>query len=169
MQSTRHSTSITSLLWTSPYQVQERKYTLLFGTFSLLQKWVANWDMSRKTTSLLLSSILVQERKHTLSSWVGCTLHIPGIRPFWSPISVSLTFSFKREKPLPGNSRNEWQIEIWVPTILAHLHRTHRLLFAHIFSLDLSFKRENYTHAIIPPSWELQKWVANWDMSRKSF
>ena len=169
MQSTMHSTSITSLLWTSPYPVQERKYTLPFGTFSLLQKWVANWDMSGKTTFLLLSSILVQERKHTLSSWVGCTLHIRGIRPFWSPMS-SLFYSRSREKiPLPGNSRNEWQIEIWVPTILAHLHRTHRPLFAHIFSLELSFKRENYIHAIIPPSWELQKWVANWDMSRKSF
>ena len=90
--------------------------------------------------------------------------------PTFIPPSPSLFYTRSREKiSLYWESRNEWQIEIWVTSILAHLHHTLRLLAHLIFSLQLSFKRENYTPTIIPPFGEVQKWVTNWDMSRKSF
>jgi len=144
--------------------------------------WKRIWSKNRKNamwdpqphnhpqpTNGTLSSSL-SFKKETIYSWIL----IPGnadtktfclfVRP-----SPSLFYTRSREKiPLSWESRNEWQIEIWVTTILAHLHHTLRLLFSYIFSLQLSFKRENYTH-IIPPFWELQKWVTNRDMSRKSF
>ena len=75
-------------------------------------------------------------------------------------------YPFLGSPEMSGELRYEWQYVNTIPP--AHLHM-HRLLFALIFSLELSFKRENYTHAIIPPFGEVQKWVANWDMSGKSF
>jgi hypothetical protein len=83
-----------------------------------------------------------------------------------SPLSVSSLYSFKRENTLSWEARNEWQIEIWVPTILAPLHHTHRL----IFSLEQQLKRENYTPAPTPlytlpgnsrNEWQIDIWVTN--------
>ena len=62
-----------------------------------VQKWVTNRDMSDDYT---------------------CTLH--HIHRILAPLIFSLEQQLKRENytptiiPLPGNSRNEWQIEIWV-------------------------------------------------------
>ena len=53
----------------------------------------------------------------------------------------------ERKYTFSWETRNEWQIEIWVPTILAHLHHTHRFFVRHIFSLEQLLKRENYTPA----------------------
>lgn len=38
-----------------------------------------------------------------------------------------------------------------------HIYTDIAIWFALIFSLEFSFKRENYTHAIIPLYWGVQK------------
>ena len=76
---------------------------------------------------------------------------------------------------MSGKLRYEWQNNLptslfysrsrekTYPFILGWVHPAHSLhsplLVADVVSLLFSFKREN------TPSWELQKWVANWDMS----
>ena len=77
------------------------------------------------------SSVLVQERKYTLPGnsrnewqieiWVTTILAHNCTRPFafYSPYFLSSVIVQERKLytplyPLPGNSRNEWQIEIWV-------------------------------------------------------
>ena len=82
----------------------------------------------------------------------------------------SLFYTRSREKiSLSWESRNEWQIEIWVVTILAPLHRTHRFFDTPYF-LSWTTTQERKLHTpLYPRSWELKKWVTNWDMSGKSF
>ena len=124
------------------------------------------------TSGTLSSSLLInRSKKNTIYS---CTLTSCAKRAYTHRLFVrpspSLFYTCSREKISPSwEPRNEWQIEIWVTTILAPLPRIHRFFVRHIFSLEQQLKRENYTHTIIPRSWELKKWVTNWDMSGKSF
>ena len=111
-------------------------------------------------------------KKETIHSCTltSCAKRTHTHRHFCSPLSLSLLYSFKRENTPSWELRNEWQIEIWVATILDPLHHTHRFFGHYIFSLEQQLKRENYTpiHYYTPFLGD-QKWVTNWDMSHKSF
>ena len=87
--------------------------------------------------------------------------------PFEHPCTY-LFYTRSREKiHLPWESRNEWQIEIWVTTILAPFHTNPSPFGALIFSLEQQLKRENYTHTLYPFSgnsrneWQIEIWVTN--------
>ena len=90
-----------------------------------------------------------QETIHSCTL-TSCAKRTHTLRHFYSP-PPSLFYTRSREKiSLYWDSRNEWQIEIWVTSILAHLHHTLRPFVPLIFSLQLSFKRENYIHHYYP-------------------
>ena len=104
------------------------------------------------TNGTLSSSVIVQERTlYTLAPWHPARSALIPIAPFDCP-STSLFYTRSREKiPLSWESRNEWQIEIWVPTILAPLHHIHRH-FVHPYFLSwvVVQERKLYTHHYTP-------------------
>ena len=118
------------------------------------QGWELLWPTNNPTThkwhpiifTLDLSSKI---ELYTLESLLGNVAY-EHPSPFCSPFSVSLLYSFKRENTLSWESRNEWQIEIWVTTILAHPHHTLRLL-APLFSLLNYNSREKTIHTHYSP------------------
>ena len=86
--------------------------------------------------------------------------HLYPLLPFCSPFSVSLLYSFKRENiPFLGSPEMSDKLRYESRLYLHQLHTSFAFLSALIFSLELSFKRENYTHTntIIPPFGELKK------------
>jgi hypothetical protein len=118
----------------------------------------------------LLSLVTCSRKKlYTLEPWHRARSALIPLGLFVPP-SLSLFYTRSREKiPLLGTSemsdksRYEWWL--YLHPFIAPI----AFFTPYILSLELSFKRENYTPTIIPPSWELQKWVTNWDMSGKSF
>jgi len=87
---------------------------------------------------------------YTLESWQGAMQTGTPIALLFALVRLSSIFVQERKYPLPGESRNEWQIEIWVTTILAPLHHTLRLL-APLFSLLNNNSREKTIHTPLYP------------------
>jgi len=97
--------------------------------------------------SLLL---LFKIELYTLASWHRARSALIPFSFYSTISSIHLLYSFKREISPSWESRNEWQIEIWVTTILAPLHHTLRLL-APLFSLLNNNSREKTIHTPLYP------------------
>ena len=106
---------------------------------------------------------------YTLAPWHRARSALIPIATF-VPLSPSLFYTRSREKiSLYWESRNEWQIEIWVTSILAHLHHTLRLFWTLYFlSWTTTQERKLYTHTPLYPlsgksrnEWQIEIWVAN--------
>ena len=132
-----------------------------------LQCWGPHSPHNPTTHNGTLSSF----KKETIHS---CTLtsfakRIHTHRHFCSPLSVSLLYSFKRENiPFLGVQKwvTNWDMsDVYTCTPSSQYSPFYAPYF---LSWVVVQERKLYTrHYTL--SWELQKWVTNWDMSRKSF
>ena len=85
---------------------------------------------------------------NTLASWHRArSALIPPSAFLFTLLRLSSRLVQERKYPFPGKSRNEWQIEIWVTTILAPIAHILRLFVRPYFlSWVVVQERKLYTH-----------------------
>jgi hypothetical protein len=105
--------------------------------------------------------LINRSRKNTIYSCTltSCAKRTYTHRPFSSPLSVSLLYSFKREKiPLLGSPEMSGKLR-YECRLYLHPFTTPIAFWHPLFSLLSCRSREKtiHPHAIIPPFWEVQK------------